>query len=90
MTPIYLHDHESFPELLRIIEEEKDIQLGLVEKDYWIMHALYGLKKLGYTFQLKGRNLCPLKKEEFKLNFINLIIHIRLIHRLSAICTTLS
>lgn len=54
MTPIYLHDHESFPELLRIIEEEKDIQLGLVEKDYWIMHALYGLKKQGYTFQLKG------------------------------------
>ena len=26
----------------------------LVEKDYWIMHALWGLKSLGFTFQLKG------------------------------------
>jgi len=34
MTPIYLHNHKSFPELLRIIEEKKDTPLGLVEKDY--------------------------------------------------------
>jgi hypothetical protein len=25
-----------------------------VEKDYWIMHCLYGLQQLGLTFQLKG------------------------------------
>jgi len=24
------------------------------EKDYWIMHCLYGLQELGFTFQLKG------------------------------------
>jgi len=54
MAEIYLHEHKDFPDLLRIIEEEKGILAGLVEKDYWIMHALYGLKKQGYKFQLKG------------------------------------
>ena len=54
MAAVYLHDHKEFPELLRIIEDETGILAGLVEKDYWIMHALYGLKKQGYEFQLKG------------------------------------
>lgn len=54
MAAIYLHEHKDFPELLRIIEEEINILAGLVEKDYWIMHCLYGLKKQGYEFQLKG------------------------------------
>ncbi|WP_334364278.1 nucleotidyl transferase AbiEii/AbiGii toxin family protein [Bradyrhizobium sp. AZCC 1578] len=34
--------------------EEKGIDPALVEKDYWIMHCLYGLRQFGYTFQLKG------------------------------------
>jgi hypothetical protein len=54
VTAIYLHDHKDFPDLLQIIEEETGILAGLVEKDYWIMHALYGMKKQGYNFQLKG------------------------------------
>lgn len=54
MKTIYLHDHKEFPELLSILEEETGIIAGLIEKDYWIMHVLYGLKKLGYDFQLKG------------------------------------
>lgn len=54
MAKIYLHEHQDFPELFRIIEEETGILAGLVEKDYWIMHSLYGLKKQGYNFQLKG------------------------------------
>ena len=51
---IYLHDHPEFPGLLRIIEGESGILAHLVEKDYWIMHCLYGLKRQGYIFQLKG------------------------------------
>jgi hypothetical protein len=27
---------------------------ALVEKDYWIMHAVFGLKQLGLRFELKG------------------------------------
>jgi hypothetical protein len=51
---IFLHEHREFPALLRIIEEETGILAHLVEKDYWIMHCLYGLKSQGYIFQLKG------------------------------------
>lgn len=51
---IFLHEHKEFPALLRIIEEETGILAHLVEKDYWIMHCLYGLKSQGYVFQLKG------------------------------------
>jgi hypothetical protein len=51
---MYLHEHPDFPGLLRIIEEETGILAQLVEKDYLIMHCLYGLKRQGYNFQLKG------------------------------------
>lgn len=54
MPSQYLHEHKDFPSLLRIIEEETQIQAGLIEKDYWIMHVLYGLKKQGFEFELKG------------------------------------
>ena len=50
----YLHNHKHFPELLRILEEQKGIQAGLIEKDYWIMHVLHGLKSQGFDFELKG------------------------------------
>jgi hypothetical protein len=54
MASVYLHDRKDFPDLLRILEEESGIQAGLIEKDYWIMHVLYGLKSQGFTFELKG------------------------------------
>lgn len=54
MAAIYLHDHPEFGNLLNILWEETGIERGLIEKDYWIMHCLYGLKKQGYQFQLKG------------------------------------
>lgn len=54
MSAIYLHDHPEFSQLLNIIGEETNILPGLIEKDYWIMHSLYGLQKQGYQFQLKG------------------------------------
>jgi len=52
--PDFLHNHKDFPELLRIIGAETGIDPVLVEKDYWIMQSLYGLKKQGYAFELKG------------------------------------
>ncbi|MBF0532558.1 MAG: nucleotidyl transferase AbiEii/AbiGii toxin family protein [Candidatus Omnitrophica bacterium] len=50
----YLHNHPEFRELLRAVEREKKIERGLVEKDYWIMHVLYGLQQGGFKFELKG------------------------------------
>ena len=54
MPADYLHNHPDFPELIRIVAREKGIDPALVEKDYWIMHCLYGLQKLGLKFELKG------------------------------------
>src|SRR5580700_8702038 len=54
MPTEYLHNHKQFSDLIRIVAEQKGIDPALVEKDYWIMHSLYGLQKLGLTFELKG------------------------------------
>lgn len=50
----YLHDHSDFEALIRIVADKEDIQPVLIEKDYWIMHCLYGLKAMGLSFELKG------------------------------------
>lgn len=52
--PDYLHNHPEFKELLRAVERQKNIDSSLVEKDYWIMHVLYGLHLGGFEFELKG------------------------------------
>src|SRR6266702_6878745 len=54
MPTDYLHNHKQFSDLIRIVAEQKGIDPALVEKDYCIMHCLYGLGKLGLTFELKG------------------------------------
>src|SRR5215831_19681709 len=54
MPADYLHNHPQFSDLIRIVAEERGIDPALVEKDYWIMHCLYGLQQLGLTFELKG------------------------------------
>ena len=50
----YLHNHKNFRDLLRIVGAELNIEPGLIEKDYWIMHVLHGLKQQGFQFELKG------------------------------------
>lgn len=50
----YLHHHSDFKDLLAIVADEKRIDPYLIEKDYWIMHCLYGLQQLGLLFELKG------------------------------------
>lgn len=54
MPSSYLHNHTDFPDLLQILADETGIQAGLIEKDYWIMHVLYGLQNQGFEFELKG------------------------------------
>ncbi len=54
MAKPYLHERPDFADLLSILENEKGIKFQLIEKDYWIMHVLYGLKKQGFEFELKG------------------------------------
>lgn len=54
MGSIYLHQRKDFLDLINLIAEERGIEPFLVEKDYWIMHVLYGLQKQGFDFELKG------------------------------------
>jgi len=51
----FLHERSDFKALVETVaDSEKINDPALVEKDYWIMHAVFGLKQLGLTFELKG------------------------------------
>src|SRR6266853_6705620 len=51
----FLHERSDFKALVETdADSEKIDDPALVEKDYWIMHAVFGLKQLGLTFELKG------------------------------------
>lgn len=54
MPSKYLHELKEFPDLLNILATEKNIEAALIEKDYWIMHVLYGMKRQGLSFEMKG------------------------------------
>ncbi len=55
MTLKYLHEHPEFSDLLAIVAREESIdQPCLIEKDYWIMHCLFGLQANNFKFQMKG------------------------------------
>ena len=49
-----LHDHKDFNDLIAAVSEAMGIDPSLVEKDYWIMHCLWGLQQQGFSFELKG------------------------------------
>mgnify|MGYP006159483883 FL=1 len=50
----FLHRHQNFRDLLSIVADERSVDPTLVEKDYWIMHCLWGLQQQGFQFELKG------------------------------------
>ncbi len=51
---MFLHDLPDSKELFLVVSEEKAINPSIVEKDYWVMHALWGLQQQGFDFELKG------------------------------------
>jgi len=53
-TDNYLHNLKDFRDLIQVVSNEQRILPQLIEKDYWIMHVLYGLAKQGFIFELKG------------------------------------
>jgi predicted nucleotidyltransferase component of viral defense system len=50
----FLHARRDFGRLLSLIADERRIDPVLVEKDYWLMHCLWGLQAQGLRFELKG------------------------------------
>ncbi|HEY4252679.1 MAG TPA: hypothetical protein VGM87_15815 [Roseomonas sp.] len=51
MPSDFLHRHREFADLIRVVANAMQIASALVEKDYWIMHRLHGLQRLGHSSQ---------------------------------------
>ncbi len=49
-----LHEHNDFKDLIAAVSDNMGIDPTLVEKDYWIMHCLWGLQQQRFGFELKG------------------------------------
>jgi len=54
VTRPFLHDDEEFEQLVRIVADQRGISEGVVEKDYWVTHALWWLKRSGLEIYFKG------------------------------------
>lgn len=54
MRERYLHEQSDFEEIIEKLEMRLSIDFALIEKDYWIMHCLYGMQQIGMKFQMKG------------------------------------
>jgi hypothetical protein len=50
----FLHERRDFDQLLAVVANDRGLDPMLVEKDYWIMHGLWGLQAQGFVFELKG------------------------------------
>lgn len=51
----FLHKHPDFKSLIEITAQDEKIKDPyLVEKDYWLMHAIWSLQQTELEFQLKG------------------------------------
>lgn len=50
----FLHARRDFDQLLAVVADGRGLDPMLVEKDYWIMHCLWGLQAQGFQFELKG------------------------------------
>ena len=50
---MFLHELSDAKDLFLVVSEEMGINPSIVEKDYWVMHALWGLQQQ-HNFELKG------------------------------------
>ena len=50
----FLHELSDVKQLFEVVAKEKQVIPIIVEKDYWLMHCLWGLQQQGFQFELKG------------------------------------
>jgi len=51
----FLHHDADFRDLLDTVAQRSPLKaVAMVEKDYWIVHTLWGLQQVGLPFQFKG------------------------------------
>jgi len=52
--PEFFHDRPDARELFATLASQKNLPPVVVEKDYWVAHCLWGLKRAGLDFEMKG------------------------------------
>lgn len=52
--PDFFHERGDVKTLIETISRETRIFEQVIEKDYWIMHCLWGLQQLSLAFEMKG------------------------------------
>jgi hypothetical protein len=52
--PKFVHELPDAKALFETLAEEMSLLPNVIEKDYWVMHCLWGLKDKGFSFELKG------------------------------------
>jgi hypothetical protein len=52
----FLHEDREFEDLLRAVAQQHPQRIGvaLIEKDYWVTHALWALQQQGFELWFKG------------------------------------
>lgn len=50
----FVHRDPEFPDLLKVIADARGIPVALIEKDYWVTHALWAMQDLGLEIWFKG------------------------------------
>lgn len=50
----FLHQLHNVNELFQVVASERQLLPTIVEKDYWLMHCLWGIQQQGFQFELKG------------------------------------
>ena len=55
VKPVFLHQLPDVKELFEITAKERNLLPGIIEKDYWLMHCLWGIQQQGFQFEMKGR-----------------------------------
>lgn len=50
----FLHQLPNVKELFQVVADEKQLLPVIIEKDYWLMHCLWGILSQGFQFELKG------------------------------------
>lgn len=50
----FIHEDREWGDLLGIVAKQRRIDVALVEKDYWVTHALWALHEQGFDVWFKG------------------------------------
>ena len=54
MATLFLHQLLNVKHLFEVVANEKQLLPAIIEKDYWLMHCLWGIQMQGLQFELKG------------------------------------